>query len=238
MSGEPMIQVRNMGVCYTRRSGFMRSSRFWALHDVSFDLQHGETIGVIGQNGAGKSTLLRVLAGILAPDRGSVKMLGGRASLLSLQVGFVPYLSGRENAMLSGILLGMTRRQVLASMDQIIAFAELGDFIDEPVRSYSSGMRARLGFAVAFQADPDVLLIDEVLGVGDAAFRAKSAAVMHEKIRSDKTVVLVTHSEEIALDFCDRIVWIDHGVTRAVGPAAEVIEQYRASVPTVVKKRA
>lgn len=216
----------------------MRSSRFWALNDVSFDLNHGETIGIIGQNGAGKSTLLRVLAGILAPDRGSVRSYAGSASLLSLQVGFVPYLSGRENAILSGILLGMTRREVLASMDDIIAFSELGDFIDEPVRSYSSGMRARLGFAVAFQADPDVLLIDEVLGVGDAAFKAKSAAVMREKIESDKTVVLVSHSEETVLDFCDRVVWIEHGVTRAVGSAEEVAQLYKDSVPSGSKKTA
>ena len=123
-------------------------------------------------------------------------------------------------------------------MDDIIAFSELGDFIDEPVRSYSSGMRARLGFAVAFQADPDVLLIDEVLGVGDAAFKAKSAAVMREKIESDKTVVLVSHSEETVLDFCDRVVWIEHGVTRAVGSAEEVAQLYKDSVPSGSKKTA
>ncbi len=225
-----------MGVCYTRRSGLMRSSKFWALHDVSFDLMHGETIGIVGHNGAGKSTLLRVLAGILAPDLGQMVMHGGRASLLSLQVGFIPYLSGRDNVVLSGILLGLTRRQVLARMDDIIDFAELGDFIDEPMRSYSSGMKARLGFAVAFQADPDVLLIDEVLGVGDAAFRAKSAAVMREKINSDKTVVMVTHSEETVLELCDRVVWIDHGVTRKVGPTREVMDEYRASVPAPVRR--
>jgi lipopolysaccharide transport system ATP-binding protein len=236
MSHQPVIEVRNMGVCYTRRSGLMRSSKFWALHDVSFQLNHGESIGIVGHNGAGKSTLLRVLAGILAPDRGEVVMHGGRASLLSLQIGFIPYLSGRENAVLSGILLGLTRREVLARMDEIVGFAELGDFIDEPMRSYSSGMKARLGFAVAFQADPDVLLIDEVLGVGDAAFRAKSSAVMREKIESDKTVVLVTHSEETVLELCDRAVWIDHGVTRAVGPAEEVMELYRRSAPAVPDK--
>jgi lipopolysaccharide transport system ATP-binding protein len=163
-------------------------------------------------------------------------MHGGRASLLSLQVGFIPYLSGRDNVVLSGILLGLTRRQVLARMDDIIGFAELGDFIDEPMRSYSSGMKARLGFAVAFQADPDVLLIDEVLGVGDAAFRAKSAAVMREKINSDKTVVMVTHSEETVLELCDRVVWIDHGVTRRVGPTREVMDEYRDSMPAPVRR--
>ena len=236
MVHQPVIEVRNLGVCYARRSGFMRSSQFWALHDVNFQLNHGETIGIVGNNGAGKSTLLRVLAGILAPDRGELVMHGGRASLLSLQIGLVPYLSGRDNAILSGMLLGMPRREVIARMDQIIDFSGLADFIDEPVRGYSSGMRARLGFAVAFQADPDVLLIDEVLGVGDADFRAKSSALMREKIESDKTVVLVSHSEETVAELCDRVVWIDRGVTRAVGPAEEVLDLYKQSAQIAARK--
>jgi len=231
MSHETVIELHNVGVCYARRSGFMRSSKFWALHDVSFKLQHGETLGVIGHNGAGKSTLLRLLAGILSPDHGEVVTRAGRVSLQSLQVGFVPYLSGRDNAILSGIMLGMRRSAVLEKMDEICDFAELGDFFDEPVRSYSSGMRARLGFAVAFQADPDVILIDEVLGVGDAAFREKSAAAMRAKIATDKTVVVVTHSVETVEDLCDRVIWIDHGVTRAVGGTQEVLAEYQKSLP-------
>src|SRR5262249_15432514 len=149
---------------------FMRSNAFWALHDVSFDLRHGETLGVIGRNGAGKSTLLRLLAGILAPDTGSIMRKTDKVSLLALQAGFIPALTRRENAVLSGILLGMERADIESRMDEIVRFAELEQFIDEPVRTYSSGMRARLGFTVAFQADPDVLLIDEVLGIGDASF--------------------------------------------------------------------
>ncbi|HSC47313.1 MAG TPA: ABC transporter ATP-binding protein [Gammaproteobacteria bacterium] len=231
MTSEPLIELNNVGVCYARRSGFMRSSKFWALHDVTFQLHHAETLGVIGHNGAGKSTLLRLLAGILSPDRGEIVMRATRVSLQSLQVGFVHYMSGRENAILSGIMLGMRRRTVLEKIDEIRDFAELGDFFDEPVRSYSSGMRARLGFAVAFQADPDVILIDEVLGVGDAGFRQKSAAAMRAKIASDKTVVVVTHSVETVQELCDRVIWIDHGITRAVGNTKEVLTEYQKSLP-------
>ncbi len=213
MSGSNIIELKNVGVRYRRKAGFMRSSAFWALHDVSFELKHGETLGVIGRNGAGKSTLLRLLAGILAPDSGEVVRQTERVSLLALQAGFIPSLTGRQNAVLSGILLGLTRREVEERMDEMVRFAELEQFIDEPVRTYSSGMRARLGFTVAFQADPDVLLVDEVLGTGDASFRAKSSTAMRQKIASDKTVVIVTHYPETVLDLCDRVVWVEKGVT-------------------------
>ena len=230
MSGEKVIELRNVGVCYTRKAGYMRHAKFWALHDVSFDLMHGETLGVIGRNGAGKSTLLRLLSGILAPDTGELIRRTERISLLALQAGFIPYLSGRENAILSGMLLGMPRRLVEERMDEMVRFADLEDFIDEPLRTYSSGMRARLGFTVAAQADPDVLLIDEVLGVGDASFKEKSAAVMREKIASDKTVVIVTHHPETILDLCDRVVWVEKGVTVEMGEPREVVKHYQQSV--------
>ena len=230
MSGSKVIELRNVGVCYTRKSGMLRSSKFWALHDVSFDLYHGETLGVIGRNGAGKSTLLRLLAGIIAPDTGEVIHRVERVSLLALQAGFIQHLTGRENAILSGILLGLTRRQVEERMDAMVRFAELEDFIDEPLRTYSSGMRARLGFTVAFQADPDVLLVDEVLGTGDASFKEKSAAAMREKIASDKTVVIVTHQPETVLDLCDRMAWVHQGVTVEVGEPKTVLEHYSESL--------
>lgn len=230
MSGDSVIELRNVGVCYMRRSGFMRHTRFWALHDVSFDIRHGETLGVIGHNGAGKSTLLRLLAGILAPDSGELVSRAERISLLTLQAGFVPYLSGRQNALLSGILLGMSYQQVAARMPEIISFSGLEEFIDQPLHTYSSGMRARLGFTVAFQADPDVLLVDEVLGVGDAAFKEKSTAAMHAKIASDKTVVIVTHSAETVLELCDRVVWIHRGVTHQIGEPEVIVERYQASL--------
>jgi homopolymeric O-antigen transport system ATP-binding protein len=229
MSPTPIIELRNVGVSYTRRAGFMRGQKFWALHDVSFDLQHGETLGVIGHNGAGKSTLLRLLAGIMAPDRGEVISRTSRVSLLSLQAGFVPYLTGRENAILSGILMGLSRQQVVARMQDIIEFSELGEFIDEAVRTYSSGMRARLGFAVAFQADPDVLLVDEILGVGDAGFKKKSTLAMKQKIASDKTVVIVTHNPESITELCNRMVWVHNGVTRAIGKPMDLLRQYQES---------
>src|SRR6185312_5992066 len=230
MGSDTIIELKNVGVRYRRKAGFMRSNAFWALHDVSFDLKHGETLGVIGRNGAGKSTLLRLLAGILAPDTGSILHKTHKVSLLALQAGFIPALTGRENAVLSGILLGMDRVEVEARMDEMVRFAELEQFIDEPVRTYSSGMRARLGFTVAFQADPDVLLIDEVLGIGDASFKEKSSAAMREKIASDKTVVIVTHHPETVMDLCDRVVWVNQGVTVEVGEPSAVTEHYRQSL--------
>lgn len=229
MKDEAIIELRNVGVSYTRRVGMMRGQKFWALHDVSFDLRHGETLGVVGHNGAGKSTLLRLLAGIMAPDRGEVISRTERVSLLSLQAGFVPHLTGRENAILNGILMGLSRQEVIARMQDIIEFSELGEFIDEAIRTYSSGMRARLGFAVAFQADPDVLLVDEILGVGDAGFREKSTRAMQQKIASDKTVVIVTHNPETISDLCNRMVWIHEGVTRMIGEPMELLQQYQES---------
>ena len=236
MSHEKVIELRNVGVCYTRKSGFMHSTKFWALHDVSFDLYHGETLGVIGRNGAGKSTLLRLLAGIIAPDTGEVIRRVERISLLALQAGFIQYLTGRQNAILSGVMLGLTRRQVEERMDEIIRFAELEDFIDEPLRTYSSGMRARLGFTVAIQADPDVLLVDEILGTGDANFKEKSATAMREKIASDKTVVIVTHQPETVLSLCDRMAWVHQGVTVEVGEPKMVLERYQQSLRQAVRR--
>lgn len=227
---QPIIELRNVGVCYTRRAGFMRHARFWALHDVSFDLRSGETLGIVGRNGAGKSTMLLLLAGIMSPNQGSIVHRTHSISLLSLGVGFVPYLTGRQNAVLSGLLLGLTRQQIEEHMDEIVAFSELGGFIDQLVRTYSSGMKARLGFAVAFQADPDIILVDEVLGVGDQSFQEKSEAAMRARIDSDKTVVIVTHSAATALELCDRVVWVESGATVEIGDPETVLEHYRASL--------
>ncbi|MGA7307236.1 MAG: ATP-binding cassette domain-containing protein, partial [Rhodothermales bacterium] len=156
---EPVIELRNVGVAYSSHLTMFRRRRYWGVKDLTLDVYQGETLGVVGRNGAGKSTLLKLLANILAPDAGTMVHRTKKVSLLSLQVGFNQHLSGRENAILSGILLGMTRRDVERQMDEIFAFAELENFIDAPVHSYSSGMKARLGFGVAFQADPDVLLV-------------------------------------------------------------------------------
>lgn len=229
--GSLLMSLRNVGACYWRRGriGYGRARAFWALRDVSFDLYHGEVLGVIGRNGAGKSTLLRLIAGILQPDRGTVTRFSPQiASLQTMQVGFADHLTGRENAILSGMLLGLTYRQVVEALDDIIAYSELGEFIDEPLSVYSSGMRARLGFSVAYFADPDIILLDEVLGAGDAEFRQKSEASMRQRIRSDRTVVLVSHAAETIRELCDRAVLIDGGVSIAEGATRDVLARYSA----------
>jgi lipopolysaccharide transport system ATP-binding protein len=227
---DPVLRIKNVGVSYRRRAGISRWSHYWVLKDISLDLYHGETLGIIGRNGVGKSTLLKLLAGIIAPDCGEILSKGCSVSLLSLQVGFIPHLTGRENAILSGMLLGLCRKDIEEKMDQIIAFSELQDFIDQPVKSYSVGMRARLGFSAAFHADPDILLIDEVLGVGDLEFRQKSSIAMKEKINSNKTVILVSHDISTIRELCDRVVWIDQGKTRCEGGVDLVLDAYKESV--------
>jgi lipopolysaccharide transport system ATP-binding protein len=221
-----VVSLKNIAVSYRRRAGTLRWDKYWALNDVSFDVFHGETLGIVGHNGAGKSTLLRVLAGIIAPDRGEIQKNGHSVSLLSLQAGFIPHLSGKENAVLSGMLLGLHRKDIEKKMRDIVLFSELGDFIEEPVRSYSLGMKARLGFAIAFQTDPDVLLVDEVLGVGDMQFRKKSSEAMRKKIQSDKTVVLVSHNADMIRELCDRVVWIEDGKSCLEGDPGLILAHY------------
>ncbi len=221
----PVLSVRNAGLAYKQHRGVF-GKPYWALRNVSFEVLHGETLGVIGRNGVGKSTLLRLLAGIIKPDFGEVINHGYSVSLLSMQLGFVYYLSGRENAILSGMLMGLSRNEIESKIDDIIAFSELGDFFDQPIATYSSGMVARLGFSVAFQIDPDILLIDEVLGVGDAEFSLKSTRMMKEKIRSNKTIVFVSHNGLLIQELCSRAVWIEEGVTRAEGKTEEVLREY------------
>ena len=227
-----LLSMDHVGLYYSRRQGFLKRSRFWALKDVSFDLYPGETLGIIGKNGVGKSTLLRVLAGIMAPDTGKVVIHRPdlRISLISLGAGFVPFLSGRENAILNGMMLGATRKEIHSRMDDILAFSELNGFFDEPVNTYSTGMRARLGFSVALYLDPDVILLDEVLGVGDEAFRKKSTAAMKQRIRSEKTVVMVSHNVALLRELCDRIVWIEAGKTQAQGNVSDVLDAYLKSI--------
>jgi lipopolysaccharide transport system ATP-binding protein len=229
VSGAPVISLRNIGVAYVRARRLRHADRFWALRDISFDVHRGEVLGIVGRNGAGKSTLLQILADIIRPDCGIVQREPVRASLLSIRLGFVPHLPGRENAILMGMLLGYRRADIVARLDEIVDFAELAEFIDQPVKTYSSGMRARLGFSVAFQLDPDVLLVDEVLGVGDAAFRRKSAEAMRKKIRSGRTAVLVSHDERTVKRLCHRAVWIDRGSVMMEGSTAEVLEAYSKS---------
>lgn len=228
-TGRTILELKNIGVAYHRGRNPFGRDRYWALKDVSLTLKQGETLGIIGRNGVGKSTLLKVIAGIIAPDNGEIISQGLSASLLSLQVGFLPQLTGRENAYLSGMLLGASRKRIDQVMDDIVAFAELESFIDEPVGSYSSGMKARLGFSVAIQADPDILLIDEVLGVGDAQFRIKSSEEIKRRIQSERSVILVSHSQHMMKTLCDRVAWIEQGESKMIGAAALVMAEYEAS---------
>ena len=226
-----VLSLDEVGVYYHRRNSLWNREKQWALRDVSFDVNNGETLGVIGNNGAGKSTLLRVLAGLLDPDEGSIRRTIRTASLLTINLGFLPELNGRDNAILSGMLMGLSRGQVLEKLDRMIEFSELGDAIDDPFRTYSAGMRARLSFGVALTVDPDVILVDEVLGVGDQRFRDKSTRAMKEKINSDKTVILVSHSQEMIRELCDRLIWIDRGTVAANGRVDEVLGLYNAAPP-------
>jgi len=227
-----VISLRNVAFHFWLKKSLFRKERFAALKDISFDLFHGESLGIIGRNGAGKTTLLRLLGGIIRPDKGTLINNGVKTSLLSLQVGFDPQLSGLYNAILSGMLLGFTKKEIEDKLYDIVKFAELEEFIDQPVRTYSSGMRARLGFSIAFHLDPDVLLIDEVLAVGDADFKKKSLAVMKEKIQSNKTIVLVSHSSGTIRQLCNRAVWIEEGITRAEGDTEDVLHVYEEFLRT------
>jgi lipopolysaccharide transport system ATP-binding protein len=237
MTGAALITLENVGCRYRSRQKMVRFKTYEALRDVSLTLYRGEALGIIGRNGAGKSTLLKLIAGILRPDSGKIIKHGSPAiALLTMQLGFANELSGRHNAIMGAMLLGYTKAEALARLDRIIAFAELEKWIDEPLKTYSSGMRARLGFAVAMEMSPDVLLVDEVLGVGDVAFRDKSMQAMREKFQADQTIVFVSHAAATVKQLCNRAVWIEDGVTRLEGDAAEVVDAYEWYVKEGQKK--
>lgn len=200
--------------------------RFWALQNINISVMPGEILGIVGRNGSGKSTLLRTLAGILSPDAGHVRVRGKIGCLMSFGVGFKTNLSGRENVFINGSILGMSQREVAQRMDRIIEFSELEDFIDAPVRTYSSGMRGRLGFSIAIHIDPDVLLLDEVLTVGDAAFRAKAGSILDRFRDEQKTVIIASHSMNMIRNQCTRAIWLEKGTICAEGDPATVCEAY------------
>ncbi len=212
------------------------SKEFWALRGVNFAAYPGDVVGIIGRNGSGKSTLLKTLAGICEADRGRVEVRGKIGCLLSFGVGFNQNLSGRENIYLNGSILGLRRRDIDERFQDIVEFCELGQFIDAPVRTYSAGMRGRLGFSIAVHIDPDVLLIDEVLSVGDSAFRAKAGSIL-DRFRSDhKTVVIATHSMNLVREVCNKAIWLHDGEIRAAGAPQEVVDAYTASQPAAAVK--
>lgn len=205
----------------------------WALEDISFEIQPGEVVGIVGRNGAGKSTLLKVLARITEPTRGRVEIFGRVGSLLEVGTGFHPELSGRENIFLNGSILGMSRKEIERKFDEIVAFAELERFIDTPVKRYSSGMYVRLAFAVAAHLEPEILLVDEVLAVGDAAFQKKCLGKMSDVARHGRTVIFVSHNTAAMLNLCDRGILIDRGRIVADAPIEPVIQQYLKGLRTV-----
>ncbi|GCE77707.1 ABC transporter ATP-binding protein [Cellulomonas biazotea] len=222
-----MYKERNQSL----KASLMRGRRakydeFWALRDVGFEIPEGSTYGLIGENGSGKSTLLKCLARILVPDTGSVRVNGSIAALLELGSGFHPELTGRENVYLNGSILGLGKKEIESRFDEIVDFAGIEQFIDQPVKNYSSGMYVRLGFSVAINVDPDILLVDEVLAVGDAAFQAKCMEKFADFRAAGKTVVLVSHAMGTMRTMCDHVAWLDHGKLVGAGPATELVDDY------------
>jgi lipopolysaccharide transport system ATP-binding protein len=214
----------------TRRSRASRSEDFWALRDVSLEIPRGGTYGLIGHNGSGKSTLLKLIAGIHRPTSGKITANGRVSAMLELGAGFHPELSGRENVYLNGSILGLTRRQISTAMDEIIEFSGIGEFIDVPVKVYSSGMYVRLGFSIAANLDPELLIIDEIVAVGDEEFQRRCFDRLYELRRKGTTIVFVSHSLALIQTLCDRVAWLEHGNLRAEGPAFEVVDKYVAEV--------
>jgi ABC-type polysaccharide/polyol phosphate transport system ATPase subunit len=213
------------------KAAFMRGRRakfdeFWALQDVDLQIPAGKTFGLIGHNGSGKSTLLKCLAGILVPDRGTIGVHGKVSALLELGAGFHPELSGRDNVYLNGSILGMSRKQIDRQFDEIVDFAGLETFIDSPVKNYSSGMYVRLGFSVAINVDPEILMVDEVLAVGDESFQRKCMEKFADFRAEGRTVVIVSHALGTMRTMCDEVAWLDHGRLLDVGPPEELVDQY------------
>lgn len=200
---------------------------FVAVNDVSFDVKRGEVVGLIGLNGSGKSTTLKIISGILKPTSGSVVIKGKISPLIELGAGFDFDLTARENVFLNGAVLGYSKKEMLAKMDEIIEFSELQDFMDTPIKNFSSGMVARLAFAIATQIQPEILIVDEILGVGDFLFQQKCEKRINNMMSGGTTVVIVSHSIEQIERLCDRVVWLDHGKIVMIGETAEVCAQYR-----------
>ena len=212
------------------RGGRAKVDMFWALEDVSFEVYQGSTTGLIGENGSGKSTMLKCLARILRPDTGSVSVTGKMSALLELGAGFHPELSGRENVFLNGAILGLKQKELAAKFDDIVDFAGIGQYIDEPVKNYSSGMYVRLGFSVAINVEPDILLVDEVLAVGDEAFQRKCLERFADLKNSGKTVIIVSHSMGSVINMCDHVIWFKKGRKMADGDPRQVVEAYTGSI--------
>ncbi|HMD71316.1 MAG TPA: ABC transporter ATP-binding protein [Bryobacteraceae bacterium] len=238
------IEFQNVSKCFSRSGGskllrvFLKErlqkrhrEAFYALRDVSFRVEQGESMAIIGANGAGKSTLLSLVAGLTRPNEGRLEVNGKVAALLELGTGFHPDLTGSENVLLNASILGLSRKRARECFDSILDFAGIGDFIQQPIRTYSSGMVMRLAFAVAIHVEPDILIIDEVLAVGDAAFQEKCFERICELKRAGKTLLFVSHAPEMVKHLCDHSLWLEHGRVKAAGPPAELLEAYAGHAP-------
>ena len=225
------IDISHMSLAKSlRRDGAKKASRVRAVNDISFEVHHGEILGIVGRNGSGKTTLLRSVAGIFQPDEGTIDTHGNRVSLMAIGIGFNANNTGRENILKSGMLLGCELEYIKSRMDEIIDFSELGEFIDRPVRTYSSGMYSKLSFAVTAILDTDIMLIDEILSVGDEKFRKKSFKKMQELMLSDRTVLIVSHATNTLKEFCDRVLWINDSQFVMIGDTEEVLREYDKSM--------
>lgn len=233
MMRNQIVTVRDLTFVYRKRKSLFRHEYNTVLDSVDFNIYEGETLGIIGRNGCGKSSLLQLLAGIYTPDLGLIDTQKKSVSLLSLSVGFDGELVGIDNILLSGMLLGFSKGFVHSKISQIIEFSELADYIYEPLKTYSAGMRMRLGFSIAIYLKPDILLIDEVLGVGDAHFRKKAEAEMLRQIKSDATVVLVSHMAHQVSRLCDRVIWLESGNIKREGSPGPILEEYESYLDEV-----
>ena len=226
-----MLELRDVSISFRSGKGTFDQGVHHVLDSVSFKLYENETLGIIGRNGVGKTTMLRIMAGILAPTAGQIVTFPGKTtSLLTIGLGHRPDLSGRDNALLSAMLQGASKREAESFLEGIKEFSNLGDSFEEPVKTYSAGMKSRLGFTTALLTHVDILLVDEVLSVGDAEFRQKAERAMKERISGDQTVVFVSHSDAQVKAICDRVLWIDQGKIRSEGDPKTVIAEYRASL--------
>ena len=225
MSDQPLNSLKEVFTVFVK--GKLRFNEFLALDDVSFDVKKGETLGLIGRNGAGKSTTLKLISGILKPTKGEIIVRGNIVPMLELGAGFDLELTGRENIYLNGAILGYTEEYLKSKFDEIVDFAEIRDFIDMPIRNYSSGMMARLAFAIASVVQPEILIVDEILSVGDAAFQEKSLNRMKELMSGGATVLFVSHNIDKLEEMCDRVVWLEKGKVKKIGKAKKICDEYR-----------
>ncbi len=225
MAGDKINSLKEYFV--QKISGKLTRKEFWALNDVSFDVEQGEVVGIIGHNGAGKSTILKIISGILSPTKGEVKLHGNIVPMLELGSGFDYDLTGRENIFLNGAILGYSEEFLKEKYDEILTFSELGEFIEMPIRNYSSGMLMRLAFSIATVVHPEIMIVDEILSVGDAAFQEKSQKRMLELMGGGTTVLFVSHSIAQIEEMCSRVIWLDHGTVKMIGEASEVCAAYQ-----------